>query len=206
MNRIEAIIEATCLLHNLTNGELMGNGRYIYVTHPRQWAIVAALQWAGLGLCDIGRAFGGKHHTTVRHARHAVEKRNEQGQVDNIIKIASGLIEGGFDVEAVDLGASPERTRTYAAKYHAHLAEKQERIKTLEEQNRRLHAENVDLKSKLKTANCRSLSQREVFSLREEVDFLKAENRDLQKQLVSTLPFLPSAQKKNVSAYLEYAA
>lgn len=45
------------------------------VAWPRQMAMALAYRFTGLSLPQIGRAFGGRDHTTVLHAVRAVDRR-----------------------------------------------------------------------------------------------------------------------------------
>lgn len=49
--------------------------REFRVSHPRQVAMFFAHKLTGLPTTEIGRRFGGRDHSTVIHARKAVEKR-----------------------------------------------------------------------------------------------------------------------------------
>jgi choline dehydrogenase-like flavoprotein len=45
------------------------------VAHPRQVAMYLAKKLTGMSFPQIGRVFGGKHHTTVMHSVNVVEQR-----------------------------------------------------------------------------------------------------------------------------------
>jgi chromosomal replication initiator protein len=44
------------------------------ITEPRQLAMYLVKELTGASLPEIGRAFGGKHHTTVLHSIQKIEK------------------------------------------------------------------------------------------------------------------------------------
>ena len=44
------------------------------ITEPRQLAMYLVKELTGASLPEIGRAFGGKHHTTVLHSVQKIER------------------------------------------------------------------------------------------------------------------------------------
>lgn len=48
--------------------------------HPRQLAMVLALEYTRQSKVFIGRRAGGRHHTTVLHSQRAVERRETRDQ------------------------------------------------------------------------------------------------------------------------------
>ena len=44
------------------------------IVYPRQVAMYLVKELTHASLPEIGRAFGGKHHTTVLHSIHKIEK------------------------------------------------------------------------------------------------------------------------------------
>jgi len=61
--------------HNMNVSELKSRNNSQQVAFPRQIAMYLCKQMTHLSLPDIGRKFGGKHHTTVIHAIRKIEKR-----------------------------------------------------------------------------------------------------------------------------------
>ena len=47
------------------------------IAYPRQIAMYICKEALGSSLPEIGKAFGGKHHTTVLHAVNKIEKSRE---------------------------------------------------------------------------------------------------------------------------------
>jgi chromosomal replication initiator protein len=83
---IEAIQRAVADLFDLSEEELRQKSTRRAVTVPRQIAIYLAKQMTDASLPEIGRHFGGKHHTTVMHSIAKVEEeRRTDSAVDLVI-------------------------------------------------------------------------------------------------------------------------
>jgi chromosomal replication initiator protein len=83
---IEAIQRAVADLFDLSEKELRQKSTRRAVTVPRQIAIYLAKQMTDASLPEIGRHFGGKHHTTVMHSIAKVEEeRRTDSAVDLVI-------------------------------------------------------------------------------------------------------------------------
>jgi chromosomal replication initiator protein len=67
-NTIESIQEAVARLFNLSVEELRHDSCRRAVVVPRQIAMYLTKQMTDASLPEIGRHFGGKHHTTVMHS------------------------------------------------------------------------------------------------------------------------------------------
>jgi chromosomal replication initiator protein len=76
---IEAIQKTVAVEFSLRINELKAKNNSKKIVYPRQIAMFLARQLTGASLPEIGRAFGGKHHTTVLHS---VEKVQEQKKSD----------------------------------------------------------------------------------------------------------------------------
>jgi chromosomal replication initiator protein len=76
---IEAIQRAVADLLGLSVEDLMLKSTRRAVTVPRQIAMYLAKQLTDSSLPEIGRHFGGMHHTTVMHA---IAKMDEQRRID----------------------------------------------------------------------------------------------------------------------------
>lgn len=71
---IDAIQRAVAEHFNLQPGQLKLKTNARQITEPRQIAMYLAKEITGASLPEIGRLFGGKHHTTVLHSIHKVER------------------------------------------------------------------------------------------------------------------------------------
>lgn len=76
---IEAIQLAVADLFGLSVEELRQSSTRRTMAVPRQIAIYLAKQMTDASLPEIGRCFGGKHHTTVMHS---IAKIDEQRRTD----------------------------------------------------------------------------------------------------------------------------
>ncbi len=64
----KVVIEATMKRTGLSRTMLLGDQRGRRYARPRQVAMTVASEWTRGSLPQIGRDFGGRHHTTVLHA------------------------------------------------------------------------------------------------------------------------------------------
>ncbi|WP_221339805.1 chromosomal replication initiator protein DnaA [Corynebacterium choanae] len=71
----EVILEVAAEYFNLSTDELTGPGRTKRVTHPRQLAMYLCRELTDLSLPSIGRAFGGRDHTTVMYADQKIREK-----------------------------------------------------------------------------------------------------------------------------------
>ena len=65
---IDAIIRAVAAKHNLQPAQLKQKSNRREIARPRQVAMYLTKDGTQASLPEIGRAFGGKHHTTVLHS------------------------------------------------------------------------------------------------------------------------------------------
>jgi len=72
---IKSIQEAVAYLFGLSVEELKQESKRREVAVPRQIAIYLAKQITDASLPEIGRLFGGKHHTTVMYSIAQIEER-----------------------------------------------------------------------------------------------------------------------------------
>jgi chromosomal replication initiator protein len=76
---IDAIQKAVAEEFGLRSAEIKVKSNSRVIVFPRQIAMYLAKQLTESSLPEIGRQFGGKHHTTVMHS---IEKIEEQRQAD----------------------------------------------------------------------------------------------------------------------------
>jgi chromosomal replication initiator protein len=73
--------------YNLKVSELKSRNNSHQVSFPRQIAMYLCKQLTGSSLPDIGRRFGGKHHSTVIHSIQKIEaKRQKEKEFDRMIE------------------------------------------------------------------------------------------------------------------------
>jgi chromosomal replication initiator protein len=70
---IETIIRATALHFGMKPAQLKSKSNSRQIAVPRQIAMYACKQLTGLSLPQIGKEFGGKHHTTVLHSIRKID-------------------------------------------------------------------------------------------------------------------------------------
>jgi chromosomal replication initiator protein len=80
---IQQIQKAVAQTYRLTNEELLSKNNARQISHPRQIAMYLCKHLTKHSYPEIGRAFGGKHHTTVMHS---VEKIEAQVTTDETLQ------------------------------------------------------------------------------------------------------------------------
>jgi chromosomal replication initiator protein len=80
---IQQIQKAVAQTYKLTNEELLSKNNARQISHPRQVAMYLCKSLTKHSYPEIGRAFGGKHHTTVMHS---VEKIEAQVTTDETLQ------------------------------------------------------------------------------------------------------------------------
>jgi chromosomal replication initiator protein len=75
---VDSIIKHVSNYYNLTVSELKSRNNSPQVSFPRQVAMYLCKQLTHCSLPEIGRRFGGKHHSTVIHAIQKIEKKRAQ--------------------------------------------------------------------------------------------------------------------------------
>jgi chromosomal replication initiator protein len=77
---MESIIRAVADKFNLQPGQLKQKTNAQDIAYPRQIAMYLIKELTPSSLPEIGRAFGGKHHTTVLHSVHKIEELRHKNQ------------------------------------------------------------------------------------------------------------------------------
>ena len=70
---IESIIRAVAERFSLQPAQIKQKSNTRQIAYPRQVAMYLAKEMTAASLPEIGRAFGGKHHTTVMHSIQKIE-------------------------------------------------------------------------------------------------------------------------------------
>jgi chromosomal replication initiator protein len=84
---ITSIQEAVASMFGLTVEELKGGSNRHVVAVPRQIAMYLVKQMTDASLPEIGRHFGGKHHTTVMHSIAKIhELRSSEAELDHTVR------------------------------------------------------------------------------------------------------------------------
>ncbi len=76
--KIETIQRVVSLKYSVSVKDLRGQMRTASISMPRQVAMYLACMMTEMSSTDIGRAFGGKDHSTVLHARNKIGKKIEE--------------------------------------------------------------------------------------------------------------------------------
>lgn len=82
---ISDILAAAVAVTGQTREDITGPSRLCPLVHHRQAAIAAAVIVTGKSSLAIGRAFGGRDHTTVLHAVRACEDDPERREIRDAI-------------------------------------------------------------------------------------------------------------------------
>jgi len=84
---VEGIQKLVATYYNLKVSELKSKNNSPQVSFPRQIAMFLCKQVTGCSLPEIGKRFGGKHHSTVIHAINKIEqKRLKEKEFDRLIQ------------------------------------------------------------------------------------------------------------------------
>jgi chromosomal replication initiator protein len=75
LNRMDIVQRAVAAKFRVTIPELKSIRQGNRIVIPRQLAMFICKEMTSKSLPEIGRAFGGRHHTTVMHALARVEQR-----------------------------------------------------------------------------------------------------------------------------------
>jgi len=89
---IEVIQRKAAEFFRVRLSDLKAKDRTKAVAFPRQIAMYVARQLTHVSLAEIGRAFGGKEHTTVLHAIHKIQTLLQENP--KLQKTIDGLIQG----------------------------------------------------------------------------------------------------------------
>jgi chromosomal replication initiator protein len=75
---MDAVLKAVAEKFNLQPGQLKQKTNAWQIAHPRQIAMYLIKELTHASLPEIGRLFGGKHHTTVLHSVNKVDKQRQK--------------------------------------------------------------------------------------------------------------------------------
>jgi chromosomal replication initiator protein len=104
-SKIEAIQRSVAEMFGISVEELTEESRKQVATMPRQIAMYLVKQLTDASLPEIGRHFGGKHHTTVMHA---IAKIDEQKRRDSALDHAiTKLLKGQQPSNESERGEAP---------------------------------------------------------------------------------------------------
>jgi len=76
----EIIIRTVCQAYDIDIKDFMSRRRNQEIANPRKIAMYLARELTALSLTDIGKAFGGRDHTTVLHAWRTVSEESSQNR------------------------------------------------------------------------------------------------------------------------------
>ena len=92
---IDAIQQEVCRYSGISMAELKGDRRTKRVVVPRQVAMYLARELTDASLPAIGRAFGGRDHTTVIYAVQKVQRQMaDEGEVFAAVKTLTMRLKG----------------------------------------------------------------------------------------------------------------
>jgi chromosomal replication initiator protein len=75
---IEAVIKAVAERFSLLPAQIKQKGNMRNISYPRQIAMYLAKELTSASLPEIGRAFNGKHHTTVLHSVNKIDGQRQR--------------------------------------------------------------------------------------------------------------------------------
>ncbi len=90
---IENIIDAVCKYFSVSKSDLVGKKKNKEIVEPRMIAIYLINELLDLPLVIIGKAFGGRDHTTIIHARDKItEQMKENGKTKSLVTSVKEII------------------------------------------------------------------------------------------------------------------
>lgn len=90
---IENIIDAVCKYFSVSKSDLVGKKKNKEIVEPRMIAIYLINELLDLPLVIIGKAFGGRDHTTIIHARDKItEQMKENGKTRSLVTSVKEII------------------------------------------------------------------------------------------------------------------
>jgi len=89
---LESIKRATADYYGISKADLVSPRRDRFLAHPRQLAMYLAMQHTDKSAMQIGAAFGERDHTTVLHARKAVQARMDEDLRHDLQKVTDASI------------------------------------------------------------------------------------------------------------------
>lgn len=91
----EKIKKTVCMYYNIKLSDLESSKKTNNIAYPRQIAMYLIREMTESSLPQIGKYFGGKHHTTVKYACEKIESdiKNQPGLIDIIDNLKSEIKE-----------------------------------------------------------------------------------------------------------------
>lgn len=81
------VVRAVAEKHNFQPSQLKQKTNARHISYPRQIAMYLVKELTQASLPEIGRAFGGKHHTTVLHSIQKIEElRHKDPDLNKLIQ------------------------------------------------------------------------------------------------------------------------
>jgi chromosomal replication initiator protein len=91
---IDSIVRAVAEKFSLSASQLKLKSNTRQIAYPRQIAMYLAKELTHASLPEIGRAFGGKHHTTVLHSVQKIEElRQREEDLNNLIQSVTNSLQ-----------------------------------------------------------------------------------------------------------------
>ena len=98
---VEEIQRRICQDFEITLDEMLSHSRAAGLTWPRQLAMYLTRELTDATLPAIGRAFGGRNHTTVLHAcKRTAARIAEDREAYDTVRRLTGELRGGTDRDA----------------------------------------------------------------------------------------------------------
>ena len=90
---MESVLRAVAEQFQLQPAQLKQKSNARLIAYPRQIAMYLIKELTQSSLPEIGRMFGGKHHTTVLHSVHKIDKlRQKDADLNRLIHKVSDSI------------------------------------------------------------------------------------------------------------------
>jgi chromosomal replication initiator protein len=88
---VDSIVRAAAERFSMQPAQIKMKSNTRQIAYPRQIAMYLAKDLTHASLPEIGRYFGGKHHTTVLHSVHKIEELRHRD--DDLNKLLMSLVD-----------------------------------------------------------------------------------------------------------------
>ena len=89
--RVQDVLQAVAEHYGISVDDLRSQRRSRRIAWPRQVACAVACEVTDKSLTQIGRAIGGRDHTTIIYARRKITRlRKENSRLDALVRVITG--------------------------------------------------------------------------------------------------------------------
>lgn len=87
----EALAQVAAIEQMIEPEDIFGRDKHAHISLARQCVAYVMRERTGFGLVEIGRALGGRDHSTIHHATTQIARRIRMGDADDALRIVEVL-------------------------------------------------------------------------------------------------------------------